>query len=174
MGVTITSNLSWSRHVEDICRRATKKLWVLVRFKSLGGTKVQLLTVYQARIRSTLEFAAPVFHSGLTLDQSRQIEQVQKKAFAIILGADYIDYESALSELNMERLDCRRTELCFTFASKCSNSPKHNSMFPLNPNPRTNSRNPKPFKEFSCKSTRYFNSLIPFLTRVLNTRARTN
>ena len=26
LGVTITSNLSWSSHVEDLCRRATKKL----------------------------------------------------------------------------------------------------------------------------------------------------
>ena len=123
LGVTITSNLSWSSHVEDICRRATKKLWVLVRFKSLGGTTEQLLTVYQTRIRSTLEFAAPVFHSGLTLDQSRQLEMIQKKALVIILGVNYTSYESALSELNVERLDHRRTELCYSFALKCTNSP---------------------------------------------------
>ena len=172
LGVTITSNLSWSRHVEDICRRATKKLWVLVRFKSLGGTAEQLLTVYQTRIRSTLEFAAPVFHSGLTLDQSRQLEMVQKKALVIILGVNYINYESALSELHMERLDHRRTELCYSFAIKCTKSPKHNSMFPLNPNIRANSRNPKPYKEFPCKSSRYFNSPIPYLSRLLNTQAQ--
>ena len=129
----------------------------------------QLLTVYQTRIRSTLEFAAPVFHSGLTLDQSRQLEMIQKKALVIILGVNYTSYESALSELNVERLDHRRTELCYSFALKCTKSPKHNSMFPLNN--RVNSRNPKPYKEFPCKSSRYFNSPIPYLSRLLNTRA---
>ena len=88
LGITITSNLSWSRHIEDICRWATKKLWVLVRFKSLGGTRDQLLTMYHTRIRSTQEFIALVFHSGLTLDQSRQLELIQKNALVIILGVN--------------------------------------------------------------------------------------
>ena len=67
LGVILSSNLSWCAHVNDITKRATRKLWILIRFKSLGGTTDQLVKVYQARVRSTLEFAAPVFHSGLTL-----------------------------------------------------------------------------------------------------------
>ena len=39
LGITITSNLSWQAHVDDITKRATAKLWVLERFKSLGGDK---------------------------------------------------------------------------------------------------------------------------------------
>ena len=80
LGVTITSNLSWQAHVDDISKRATNKLWVLVRFKTLGGSIPQLLQVYQTRVRSTLEFASPVFNSGLTLEQSKKLEMVQKKA----------------------------------------------------------------------------------------------
>ena len=49
LGVTLTSN-----HVSDIRKRATKKLWVLIRFKSLGGSQDQLLKVFQTRVRSTL------------------------------------------------------------------------------------------------------------------------
>ena len=108
LGVTITSNLSWSPHVDDITTRATKKLWILVRFKSLGATTQQLLTVYFTRIRSTLEFAAPVFHSGLTNLQSAKIEMVQKKALAIILSRAYTNYEAALLSLCIQRLDVRR------------------------------------------------------------------
>jgi hypothetical protein len=107
LGVTLSSNLSWSSHVNDISTRGTGKLWILIRFKTLGGSAEQLLKIYQVRIRSTLEFAASVFHSGLTKEQSRQIEMVQKKAMAIILGSSYQSYESALSELNLERLDFR-------------------------------------------------------------------
>ena len=44
-----------------------------------------------------LEFAAPVFHSGLTNYQSEKIEMVKKKALAIILSRAYTNYEAALS-----------------------------------------------------------------------------
>ena len=63
LGITITSDLNWSSHVRNICRRATKNLWVLIRFKTLGGTTPQLNTVYQSRIRSILEFASPAQRS---------------------------------------------------------------------------------------------------------------
>ena len=73
-----------------------------MRFKSIGGSTDQLVLIYQTRVRSTLEFAAPVFHSGLTLEQSIKVERVQKKACATILGNRYQNYESALVELNLE------------------------------------------------------------------------
>ena len=158
LGVTITSNLSWAPHVNDICARATKELWVLIRFKSLGGTRSQLLKVYQTCVRTTLEFASVVFHSGLTIDQSHQIEHVQKKAFAIILAEQYNSYEHALITLNQERLDAKRLQLCIKFAIKCSKSSKHSQMLPRNQYCRDNMRNPKPFKEYQCATSRYHSS----------------
>ena len=138
--VTLSSDLSWTAHINDITKRATKKLWVILRFKALGGTREQLLSVYQLRIRSTLEFAAPVFHSSMTQDQCRQVEMVQKKAFAIILGLGYRSYEFALETLKQDRLDSRRESISLNFALKCSKSPRHNSMFPQNTNIRENMR----------------------------------
>ena len=168
LGVTLSSDLSWSGHVDDITKRATSKLWVLVRFKSLGGSTEQLLKVYQTRVRSTLEFAAPVFHGGLTKEQSRQIESLQKKAFAVILGRNYTSYESALLTLDLERLDTRRQKLCYNFALKCTISSKHKAMFPLNTQFRPNMRNPKPYYEHHCHTSRYYKSPIPTLARLLN------
>ena len=53
---------------------------------------------------------------------------VQKKAFAVILGTAYVSYESALLVLEQERLDVRRLDLSFKFASKytppCSPQPE--------------------------------------------------
>jgi hypothetical protein len=163
---------SFLGRIIDITKRASQKLWVLIRFKTLGGSTDQLLTVYQTRVRSTLELAAPVFHCGLTQDQSRQIEMVQKKAMAIILGRNYTNYEYALSNLNLERLDTRRTTLSYNFAMKCSKSHQHKSMFPPNPNFRPNMRNPKPFLEYKCNTSRYYKSPIPFLARLLNKSAK--
>ena len=158
----------FSHDFKSQCLRARRKLWVPIRFKSLGGTKSQLLKVYQTRVRSTLEFASVVFHSGLTIDQSHQIQRVQKKAFPIILAEEYNHYEHALATLNQERLDARRLQLCIKFAIKCTKSPKHSTMFPHNPNYRSNTRNPKPFMEYQCLTSRYYNSPIPYLARLLN------
>ena len=97
---------------------------------------------------------------------------VQKKAFAIILGKNYTNYQVALSTLSQERLDARRLHLCSNFATKCSKSVRHRSMFPPNPNHRPNMRNPKPFMEFQCHTSRYFTSPIPFLARLLNKNCR--
>ena len=71
---------------------------------SLSGTTEQLSILYKTRIRSILEFAAPVFHGGLTMEQSGKIEMCQKKALGVILGNQYNSYESALAILNLERL----------------------------------------------------------------------
>ena len=166
----LSSDLSWSLHVNDITKRATSKLWILVRFKSLGGSQDQLLKVFQTRIRSTLEFGAPVYCFGLTKEQSKKIECVQKKAFAIILGNEYSNYNLALQTLKQDRLESRRIELAYKFAIKCTKSRRHSTMFPRNPVYRENMRNSKPFAEFQCHTSRYFNSTIPALARLLNKR----
>ena len=163
-------NLSWSDHVLDITRRATKNLWVLIRFKNLSATIEQLSTVYQTRIRSILEFASPVFHSSLKKDQSKHIESTQKKALAIILGKDYNCYEYALSYLGLDRLDSRREKLCYNFALKCTKSVRHRWMFPLNTSFRPNMRKPKLYLEPQCKTARYYNSSIPYMARLLNNK----
>lgn len=168
LGVILSSDLSWTPHIQDLTARTTKKLWILIRFKSLGGTREQLLTVYQLRVRSVLEFAAPVFHSGLSKAQSKSLEMVQKKAFAIILGRDYINYTNALRTLNQERLDVRREDLTLNFAIKCTRSPLHKHMFPLSACIGINTRNSKKYKEFQCRTSHYFNSPIPYMARMLN------
>ena len=168
LGVIISSDLSWIPHIQDLTARATRKLWILIRFKSLGGTRQQLLTVYQLRVRSVLEFAAPVFHSGLSQAQSRSLEMVQKKAFAILLGNDYINYPNALRILEQERLDVRRETSTLNFAIKCTESPLHRNMFPLNVCMGINTRNSKKFKEVQCRTSHYFNSPIPYMARMLN------
>jgi hypothetical protein len=93
---------------------------------------------------------------------------VQKMAFAIILGRNYESYESALEILGQERLNSRRTKLCHNFALKCTQSPQHNHMFPLNPIFRENMRHTKKYKETQCKTSRYYKSSVPYMARLLN------
>ena len=98
--------------------------------------------------------------------KSVQLKWSRKKL--VILGREYISYENALTTLKLERLDTRRENISLRFAIKCTQSDRHSSMFPKNPNFRPNTRHPKPFLEPWCSTSRYFNSTIPALTRLLN------
>ena len=55
----------------------------------------QLFDVYTKEIRSILEMAVPVWHSGLTNKQTADIESIQKVAMQIILQQNYISYAFA-------------------------------------------------------------------------------
>ena len=168
LGLVINSNLSWTDHIEYISKKAAKNFWMLIRFKRLGATFDKLLTIYLLKIRSLLEYASPVFHSSLTIDQSNQLESTQKKALAIVYGKDYTSYQSALKLAKIERLDLRRESINIKFATKCTENPRHARMFPLNQNIRTESRHPKHFLEVKCNTTRLYKSAIPAMTRLLN------
>ena len=54
-----------------------------------------IIDTYNKEIRSLLEMAVPVWHSGLTKKQSKDIERVQKTALYIIFGENYHDYDVA-------------------------------------------------------------------------------
>ena len=125
MGLVINSNLSWTDHIEYISKKAAKNFWMLIRVKRLGATPDKLLSIYLLKIRSLLEYASPVFHSSLTIDQSNQLESTQKKALAIVYGKEYTSYLSALKLSKIERLDIRRESINIKFATKCSENPRH-------------------------------------------------
>ena len=59
-----------------------------------------------------LELAVPVWHSGLTLKETADIERIQKVAFRIILREQYISYQQACSALSSPTLEQRRETLC--------------------------------------------------------------
>ena len=45
VGVVVDISLSWCPHIEYIVANATRKLWLLIRFKANGASQVQLLTL---------------------------------------------------------------------------------------------------------------------------------
>ena len=135
----------------------------------MGTSIKQLLTIWQQKGRNTLEFASPVFFSRLTVEQSDKIENCQKKAFAIILGPEYRSYNSALKRLGQERLSDRRINAALNFGKKCVRNPKHADMFPLNVPPRENLRpRIEPYREYACNTSRFYNSSLPTICRMLN------
>ena len=166
VGVMITQDLKWKMNTDFICTKARQKLWVLRRLKKFNFDEFKILDAYKKEVRSILEYAVPVWHSSLTKHQSSQIERIQKQAFRIILQHNYMSYEIACTLLSMEYLHTRRTQLCINFAKK--DLKKDKSLFSKASKTVHTRSNQKLVNEYKCRTRRFENSSMPYLSKLLN------
>uniref|UniRef100_A0AC34Q4X2 Reverse transcriptase domain-containing protein n=1 Tax=Panagrolaimus sp. JU765 TaxID=591449 RepID=A0AC34Q4X2_9BILA len=109
LGLYIQSNLKWNHHVANITTTAKWKLKQL--FQYLHCSNYLLLTqLYKIYVRPSLEFSTQVF-SGIPKKLIQKIENVQRLATRMIFKRCklyYVDYESRLEKLQLEKLEERR------------------------------------------------------------------
>jgi hypothetical protein len=171
VGLVITSDLQWNSHVNYTVGRVNKVIWQLVRFKQLGAPREKLKTLYILKIRSILMFGAVCYHSSLPIELSRKLEMQQKRSLAVILGQEYGSYSNALLVLNLPRLDNLRETAFLKWALKAQQDPRHSDLLLPNTN---NTRHKSRFIEPLCRTTKYYKSAIPSMTRALNHHFRNN
>ena len=75
---TQQNNLHWDVQVNQMIGKACKKLYFLKRLRRFNIPQSDLVIIYTGYIRPTLEYAAPVWSSGLTKAQTEKLERVQK------------------------------------------------------------------------------------------------
>ena len=145
------------------------------RLSNLGASEPEMLDVYQKQVRSVLEMAVPVWQAGLTQQEMRQIERVQRTAFYVILGDKYLSYKNALGVLKAETLSDRRHKLCENFVKKAALHPKFQNWFVPNqtPDPNFKTRGGKVkdknmYQPVKTRTDRYEHSPLPYLTNILN------
>ena len=80
-------------------------------------------------IRPLLEFGVPIWNSGLTKAQVREIENIQKVALKIILDDSYLSYNVACTLMSALPLEYRRADLSTNFAIKLYKSPRSSEFF---------------------------------------------
>ena len=118
-----------------------------------------------------LELAVPVWHSGLTKQESDNIERIQRIAMQIILQERYTNYAQACLTFNAQTLQQRRVKLCSTFAYR--NFKSDNCLFT-----KINSTNMKTRQksdlvlEYKCNFRSHQKSSLPFLAKLLNENNR--
>ena len=128
-----------------------------------------LVRVYIAYICSILEYCCVVWSSSLTIAQGEALERVQKVSLKIILGPVYVNYQSALSGLELETLRIRREQLCLSFTKKRLKSQRHSVLFPVEP--VTHNHQPRNVELFTvnyARTEKYRKSAIPYMQRKLN------
>ena len=129
-----------------------------------------MVDVCTRHVRIVLELALAAWSPGITSGQVTQIERVQKAAFAVILGDDYIDYRNALAMLGLQTLSERRKALCLKFGKKSLKSEKFKHWFVERHVPeQTQTRSTKTsLLPVNTRTKRYSKSPIPYLTSLLN------
>ena len=131
LGVKVSSTLCWDSQVQHMVAKALKAVWTLRRMKNLGVDTATLIQFWRTEGRVHLEYQAPLWHSSLTVAQSRSLARAQRVAMAAITGRWHSSHSEQLAELSLEPLDTRRTRLCRRFAKRTATRSRHMDMFSL-------------------------------------------
>ena len=101
LGVTISSDLSWNAHVDDIISKARKRAYMIYQLKRAGINQNDLIRIYASVIRPVVEYACPVWHTNLPKYLSDNIEIIQKRCLKTIFPG--FQYENILQMVNLRR-----------------------------------------------------------------------
>ena len=168
LGYWLTENMKPDTHVNFIVGKCYQRIWAVRKLKTAGIQPEDILKFYFTNIRSVLESSCQVFHSMLTVDDKQEIERIQKIVLRIALGSQYSSYEDACDLMNIESLDSRRQQLSLKFALKLLDSHQHKDMFQFTEKSNLLLRHQPILKVPFAHTTRYMDSPLPSLTRILN------
>ena len=185
LGVIITNDLRWRENTSELCKKVNKKFYMIWKLKEFGFKKEELLTLWKVVLRPIVEYAAPLWHSGLIESDIRKLERLQRKAIGLILGTIYIDYKryyrvngqpvsykEALKHFDLPTLAERRETLATKFALDTFKSGLHCEFFEETNSNRPNTRSKPKVKEHPGKTTRCRKSAIPYLSKKINNHKR--
>lgn len=82
LGLTINDTLTWNDHKEELVKKASKKLYFVIQLKRAHIPTSDLSTYFCACIRSSLDYACPVFHYSLPRYVQVELESVQRRALS--------------------------------------------------------------------------------------------
>ena len=110
LGVTISEDLKWSEHINNITKKANQTLGFLIRNIRVHNKDLKS-TAYKTLVRPQLEYASTVLSPHTDIDINK-LESVQRRA-ARWVTRDY-QYTSSVStmlqDLNWRTLDQRRID----------------------------------------------------------------
>ena len=141
-------------HVRKLEEKFRARLWSMRHLKRSGMTSSDLLITYISVLRPVLDYAAPAYHSLLSVGQTKKLESLQKRALKIVYGVD-ISYAEALALANITTLEERRLDLTKRFAIKTQlNTRFTDGWFPQKPAKPYSTRSNRPFREDKVRTER--------------------
>ena len=116
LGLTITSNLSWSPHITACCNKTRRLIGLLYRRFSQHSNSATLINPYRSFNRPHLEYASIVWNPSLKGDIIA-IENVQKFALRMCTKSWDSNYDDLLVATSLPSLESGRSHssLCHLF-----------------------------------------------------------
>ena len=163
LGVTLQNDLKWESHVDNITKKAAKRLYILRVLKRNGLPVDDLKTIFKTLIRSVLQYSCPVWHSSLPAYLSDRIEKIQRRAFRIIYP--FQSYSDTLSLSGCLSLAENRQQLSHRLFKQIKSTSGDRLSY-LIPETRFHKhgrklRNSENLNVFKCNTNRFKNSFFP-------------
>ena len=112
--VTVQHDLKWNEHVDSMISKISARKYFVVVLQWAGVQTKDLIKFYCSVMRPVLEYAAPVWHPGLTCQQSDMLGCVQRHVLRLMFPDS--SYRDALHATGLQTLHHRRETLCLNFA----------------------------------------------------------
>ena len=169
LGTIISDNLKWDENTRYLVQKANARMQLLTKVAGFGANREDLKAVFITFVRSVLEQSSVVWHTSLSLENSEDLERIQKSAMKILMKNEYKGYESSLRQLDLMKLSDRRDDLLLKYGLNCLKNEKTKHIFPQHKKTHNMTcRNMKTFSEQRCFTSRLQNSTIPQLQKRLN------
>ena len=165
LGVVITSNLTWSQHIDNTCRSSKRQLGRLHRqFRHVPQSLRR--KIYTTTTLPKLDYCCAVWDPHHSTHK-KQLEDVQKFAGRVITQSWSSNYDSVCSSLNLQTLSHRRKlqklKLCYKILNNFSCIPSHVFTPHPHPSPRLHNSRPlyKPFTSTVAHRFSFFIDVVP-------------
>ena len=124
LGVTLTSDLSWSLHIANICKKTRKQIGLLNRKVYRFADSSILLELYISLVKPLTKYAFAIWDLYLFKD----ILAFEKFALRVCLKNWRADYHLLLNQAHLPRLSRRRfLKVCWLFCIFTGKVAYHNS-----------------------------------------------
>ena len=159
--------LNVSDHVVYIRKKFNARAWTIWNLKRAGVTGTDLLELYNCLVCPIIEFATPAYHSLLSLEQSEDLERLQRRIFKVIFGWNY-SYRSVLEHYGLKTLKERREESVLKFAQKTADNPRFKDWFKKNPPRKHKTRRNLLYQMSKLKKKRGRKNPLNYMRELLN------
>ena len=117
LGITITDDLKWDTHIQNICDKANRTIGFLRRNLNIGAVSIKQ-QAYFTLVRPLIEYASTVW-DPYTQANIQKLEMVQRRAARYVMNRqrNTSSVSDMLQRLNWRSLESRRKDarLCMMF-----------------------------------------------------------
>ena len=172
LGVTLSSKLTWTKHIDNIIASVSKMLDV-TRMIKYDVDRESLETIYFSYMRPKMEYACQVWDC-CTLQDSDKLENLQLYAARIVTGAKRgTSHEMLYEEVRWPKLADRRTNIKLNLMHKIVNGNVPNYLSEVLPNLVGENlnyelRNRHNISGFKCRTEKFRKSFFPDSVQLWN------